>query len=116
MPYWAKWNADYSVQIAYGAIDTNFFGVKSANQQEVYLGWQAREEGFRRSIKKEQGSTFEIKIGITPTSKSALDSGNAGIYVHEVAGAYNPDVTWATRPNIVGSNHTVYYQNMAIAP
>lgn len=114
MPYWAKWNADYSVQIAYGAIDTNFFGVKSANQQEVYLGWQAREEGFRSSIKKEQGSTFEIKIGITPTSKSALDSGNAGIYVHEVAGAYNPDVTWATRPNIVGSNHTVYYQNMAI--
>lgn len=114
MSYWAKWYADYSVQAAFGAVDTNFFGVKSANQQEVYLGWQAREEGFRNSIKKEQGSTVEIKIGITPTSKSASDSGNAGIYVHEVAGAYNPDVTWATRPNIVGNNHAVYYQNMAI--
>lgn len=114
MSYWAKWYADYSVQIAYGAVDTNFFGVKSTNRQEVYLGWQAREEGFRRSIKKEQGSTVEVKIGITPTSKSASDSGSAGIYVHEVTGAYNPNVTWATRPNVVGSNHEVYYQNMAI--
>ena len=114
MSYWAKWYADYSVQIAEGPVDTNFFGVKSENLQEVYLGWQAREEGFRRSIKKEQGSTVKIKIGMTPTSKSALDSSNAGVDVHEVAGAYNQNVTWATRPNIVGSFYRANYDDITI--
>lgn len=106
--YQTNWAA-YSTQIAESNVDSNIFGVKAANKQEVYIGWRPWE------ISQDIWSSIylnDVKIEVIPLTKSGGDS-TSGLKMEWINEPYNSNVSWANRPNAASSSVTAY-NNIAI--
>lgn len=85
--------AAYSTQIAESNVDNDIFGIKSANKQEVYIGWEPW--GISQEI---LSSIYldKMKIEVIPRTKTGS---GAGIRLELIDQPYNANVSWANRPS-----------------
>ena len=109
MSWWTTFRADYSKQIAQRNIDASIFGVKTANNQEIYIGWAPRiNEWF------EGRNLFKLAFEYIPRAKSAASTAGAKVAIEIIPSPYNASVEWSSRPTEVTYTYITDYD--AITP
>ena len=99
--------AAYSTQIAESNVDNDIFGIKSANKQEVYIGW------YPWGVSQEILSSIyldKVQIEVIPRTKTASDS-TSGLRLEWISQPYSANVSWANRPSAT-SQWTTNYDNI----
>lgn len=99
--------AAYSTQIAESNVDNDIFGIKSANKQEAYIGWNPW--GVSQEI---LSSIYldKVQIEVIPRTKTASDS-TSGLRLEWISQPYSANVSWANRPS-AASQWTTNYDNI----
>lgn len=107
--WWTTIKAAYSTQIAESNVDNDIFGIKSANKQEVYIGWNPW--GVSQEI---LSSIYldKIKIEVIPRTKTANDS-TSGLKLEWISQPYSAGVSWANRPS-AASQWTTNYDSIVV--
>lgn len=107
--WWTTVKAAYSTQIAESNVDNDIFGIKSANKQEVYIGWNPW--GVSQEI---LSSIYldKIKIEVIPRTKTASDS-TSGLKLEWISQPYSAGVSWANRPSAT-SQWTTNYDSIVV--
>lgn len=107
--WWTTIKAAYSTQIAENNVDNDIFGIKSANKQEVYIGWNPW--GVSQEI---LSSIYldKIKIEVIPRTKTASDS-TSGLKLEWISQPYSAGVSWANRPS-AASQWTTNYDSIVV--
>lgn len=107
--WWTTIKAAYSTQIAESNVDNDIFGIKSANKQEVYIGWNPW--GVSQEI---LSSIYldKIKIEVIPRTKTASDS-TSGLKLEWISQPYSAGVSWANRPSAT-SQWTTNYDSIVV--
>lgn len=85
------------------------FAVKTADWQEVYIGWADKEE-FAANV-----YTTGLKFEYIPIAKSIVnEDAEAGVIIEIIKGAYQTYLTWATRPTSVINSFSTLYNDIVI--